>query len=60
MGRRRVNFVISVPRDYRVDIQTSGGGIDVRTSGRSIRVQGIDGRIAATWLSFTHQAEVFA
>lgn len=50
----RVHFVISVPRDYRVDVQTSGGSLNVRnlnaaltgrTSGGGISVQDVTGAI---------------
>ncbi len=50
----RVSFVISVPRDYRVDVHTSGGRIDVRsltaevkgrTSGGGIYLEDITGSI---------------
>lgn len=50
----RVRFVISVPRDYRVDVRTAGGGIDVRnvnasvtgrTAGGGIVVRDITGSI---------------
>ncbi len=51
---KRVHFVISVPRDYRLNVQTSGGSIDVRnltaavkgrTSGGGISVQDVTGAV---------------
>ncbi|HEY7890339.1 MAG TPA: DUF4097 family beta strand repeat-containing protein [Steroidobacteraceae bacterium] len=53
-GSTRVDFTIEVPRNYPVDLRTSGGGIDVRglnatvlgkTSGGGIRLQNINGGI---------------
>lgn len=53
-GWNRVRFTIEVPRNYPVDLRTSGGGIDVRdlnatvhgkTSGGGIRVQNIAGTV---------------
>lgn len=50
----RVSFVISVPRDYRVDVHTSGGRIEIRsltadakgrTSGGGIYLEDITGSI---------------
>ncbi len=50
----RASFVISVPRDYRVDVHTSGGRIDLRnltadatgrTSGGGISLEDITGSI---------------
>jgi len=50
----RVQFTIEVPRSYRVDVQTSGGGLDLRdlnasvraiTSGGSARIQDIAGTV---------------
>jgi hypothetical protein len=54
MGSNRVRFTIEVPSHYPVDLQTSGGGIDVRdlnasargrTSGGGIRVQNVTGEV---------------
>lgn len=53
-GSTRVDFTIEVPRNYPVDLRTSGGGIDVRglnaavlgkTSGGGIRLQNITGNV---------------
>src|SRR5579863_5453279 len=53
-GSTRVDFTIEVPRNYPVDLRTSGGGIEVRelnaavlgkTSGGGIRLQNINGGI---------------
>lgn len=53
-NRFRVRFQVEVPERYNLDIDTSGGSIDVadlegdvdcRTSGGSIRVADIDGRV---------------
>ncbi|HEX3844848.1 MAG TPA: DUF4097 family beta strand repeat-containing protein [Steroidobacteraceae bacterium] len=53
-GSTRVQFRIEVPRNYRVDLQTAGGGLDVRelnaavravTSGGSALVQDIAGTV---------------
>ena len=54
LGSSRVQFTIEVPRDYPVDLRTSGGGIDVRdlnasvrgkTSGGGIRLQNVTGEV---------------
>ncbi len=56
LGREHVRFTIDVPRDYPVDIRTSGGGVDVRnlnaslrgtTSGGSIMIRDLAGAITA-------------
>lgn len=53
-GSSRVRFTIEVPRNYPVELRTSGGGIDVRdlkasvhgkTSGGGIHVQNIAGEV---------------
>lgn len=53
-GWNRVRFTIEVPRNYPVDLRTSGGGIDVRdlnasvhgnTSGGGIRLQNVTGEV---------------
>lgn len=53
-GSNRVRFTIEVPRNYPLDLQTSGGGIDVRdlnasvhgrTSGGGIRIQDVTGEV---------------
>lgn len=53
-GSTRVDFTIEVPRDYPVELRTSGGGIDVRdlnasangaTSGGGIVVQNVTGTV---------------
>lgn len=53
-GSTRVRFTIQVPRNYPVDLRTSGGGLDVRdlnasvrgkTSGGGIRVQNVTGDV---------------
>jgi len=53
-GTQRVHFMIEVPRDYPVDVNTSGGGIDVthlkaalhaRTSGGGIELHDVVGSI---------------
>lgn len=53
-GSTRVDFTIEVPRNYPVDLKTSGGGIEVRelnasvlgkTSGGGIRLQNVSGGI---------------
>lgn len=53
-GSTRVHFTIEVPRDYPVDLQTSGGSVDVRdlnasasgkTSGGGIRIENVTGNI---------------
>ena len=55
-GPQRVRFTIEVPRDYPVDLHTSGGSIkvahctgdlDVKTSGGPIRLEDIDGKVTA-------------
>lgn len=55
-GPTRVRFTIQVPRNYRVDLQTSGGGLDVRdlnaavraeTSGGGVQVQNVAGTVNA-------------
>lgn len=54
LGSTRVHFTIEVPRNYPVDLRTSGGGIEVRqlnaavlgrTSGGGIRLQNVNGGI---------------
>jgi hypothetical protein len=54
LGSNRVHFTVEVPRTYPVDLQTSGGGIDVRnlnawvrgkTAGGGIHVQDIVGTV---------------
>jgi len=54
-GSSRVRFTIEVPRNYPVDVRTSGGGIDVRdlhapvrgkTSGGGISVRNVAGPVA--------------
>lgn len=51
---QHVRFTITVPRDYPVDLRTSGGHVDVRslnasvharTSGGSIRVEDVNGSV---------------
>jgi Toastrack DUF4097 len=53
-NRFRIHFEIEVPQQYNLDIDTSGGSIDIadlqgdidcRTSGGSIRVADTDGRV---------------
>jgi hypothetical protein len=53
-GPTRVQFTIEVPRNYRTDLQTSAGGLDLRdlnasvrasTSGGSAQVQNIAGTV---------------
>ncbi len=53
-GSTRVRFTIEVPRNYPVDVRTSGGGIDVRdlsapvrgkTSGGGITVRNVSGPV---------------
>jgi DUF4097 and DUF4098 domain-containing protein YvlB len=53
-GEKRVHFTIDVPRDYSVELRTSGGSLDVRnviapvrgtTSGGSIVVQDVTGAV---------------
>lgn len=53
-GPTRVRFTIEVPRNYRVDLQTSGGGLDVRdlnaavraeTSGGGVQIQSVAGPV---------------
>lgn len=53
-GSTRVHFTIEVPRDYPVDLRTSGGGLDVqdlnapvrgKTSGGGIRLQNVTGDV---------------
>lgn len=53
-GSTRVHFTIQVPRNYPVDLRTSGGSLDVRdldasaqgkTSGGSIHVQNVTGEV---------------
>lgn len=53
-GPTRVRFTIEVPRNYPVDLDTSGGGLDVRnlnaavraaTSGGSVLVQSVAGTV---------------
>lgn len=55
-GSRRVRFDIDVPRDYPVDLRTSGGHLDMRdldagiqatTSGGGVIVQNVSGTIDA-------------
>jgi len=55
-GPTRVRFTIEVPRNYPVDLDTSGGGLDVRnlkaavhatTSGGSVLVQSVAGTVKA-------------
>ena len=55
-GSIRVHFEIQVPRDYPIDLRTSGGGLDIRdlsasvlarTSGGGISLQDINGNISA-------------
>jgi DUF4097 and DUF4098 domain-containing protein YvlB len=54
-GSQRVRFAIEVPRDYPVDIHTSGGSIDAkhlkaslhgRTSGGSIEIDDVTGSVS--------------
>jgi len=54
-GPSRVRFVIEVPRNYPVDLQTSGGGLDVqdlsasvhgKTSGGGIHLRNVSGTVA--------------
>lgn len=53
-GSTRAHFAIQVPRNYPIDLRTSGGGLDIedlnasvhgRTSGGSIRLQNIAGTV---------------
>ena len=53
-GPTRVRFTIEVPRDYPVDLRTSGGGLDLRdlnaavraaTSGGGVMVQNVAGKV---------------
>lgn len=53
-GPARVRFTIEVPRNYPIDLDTSGGGLDVRnlnatvraaTSGGSAQVQSVTGTV---------------
>lgn len=54
LGSNRVDFTVQIPRNYPVDLRTSGGGLDVRnlnapvhgkTSGGGIHVQDIVGEV---------------
>jgi hypothetical protein len=54
-GSNRVRFAVEVPRDYPVDLRTSGGDLDVqslnasvrgKTSGGDIRVQDVAGTVS--------------
>lgn len=54
LGSSRVQFTVEVPRNYPVDLRTSGGSLDVRdlnasvrgkTSGGGIRVQNVAGEV---------------
>jgi len=55
-GAIRVHFAVEVPRDYPVDLRTSGGGFDIRelnasvdarTSGGGISLQDVSGNVNA-------------
>src|SRR5579862_662646 len=55
-GQHQVRYTIEVPRDYPVDLQTSGGSLDVRdltaslngtTSGGSVTIRDVRGSIDA-------------
>ncbi|MGH8320100.1 MAG: DUF4097 family beta strand repeat-containing protein [Steroidobacteraceae bacterium] len=55
-GSNRVRFAVEVPRDYPVDLRTSGGDVDVqnlsapvrgKTSGGDIHVESVAGEVTA-------------